>query len=279
MNWVYLNDLFIQKQDAKISPFDRGFLFGDAVYEVIPVYDRKVFLFSEHMSRLESSLLKTGINKPKVWNQIHNIIDELIDKNSHPNQAVYLQISRGEDVERNHLPRRNIKPTLFINSSELTINPYRLNPNKVGIEVKTSEDQRWGRCDVKAVTLLSNVMALVEANTDKKDEVIFHRDGKVTEGTSSNVFVVSKDKIMTPPVSELILSGITRKYIIDLLKSKSFSVVEEEINILQLYDADEIWMTSSTKEIYPVRKVDDKEIISSKPNSSIWFKVLSSFDR
>ena len=279
MNWVYLNDLFIQKQNAKISPFDRGFLFGDAVYEVIPVYDRKVFLFSEHMSRLESSLLKTGIDKPKVWNQIHNIIDELIDKNSHPNQAVYLQISRGEDVERNHLPRMNIKPTLFINSSELTINPYRLNPNKLGIEVKTSEDQRWDRCDVKAVTLLSNVMALVEANSDKKDEVIFHRNGKVTEGTSSNVFVVSKDKIMTPPVSKHILSGITRKYIIDLLKSKSFSVVEKEINILQLYDADEIWMTSSTKEIYPVRKVDDKEIISSKPNSSIWFKVLSSFDR
>ena len=101
----------------------------------------------------------------------------------------------------------------------------------------------------------------------------------MTEGTSSNVFVVSKDKIMTPQVSEHILSGITRKYIIDLLKSKRFSVVEEEINILQLYDADEIWMTSSTKEIYPVRKVDDKEIKSSEPSSSIWFKVLSSFDR
>ena len=85
MNWVYLNDLFIQKQNAKISPFDRGFLFGDAVYELIPVYDREVFLFSEHMSRLESSLLKTGIDKPKVWNQIHNIIAELIEKNSHLN--------------------------------------------------------------------------------------------------------------------------------------------------------------------------------------------------
>ena len=277
MSWVYLDDSFLQKKDAKISPFDRGFLFGDAVYEVIPVYERKIFLFSEHMTRLERSLLETGIDKPKVWNRIPTIIDGLVKKNAHSNQKVYLQISRGVDIERDHLPSKNLKPTLFISSSELFINPYRLNPNKPGLDVNTSKDPRWKRCDIKAVTLLSNVLALREADLEGKDEVIFHRDGKVTEGTSSNVFTVFGEEILTPPESELILSGITRKYVINLLKSKNLSVLEREIDVLQLYEADEVWMTSSTKEIHPVKKINNKELKPPKPQNSIWFNVLSSF--
>ena len=114
MNWTYLNDSFFQKEEVRISPFDRGFLFGDAVYEVIPVYEGKIFLFSEHMARLERSLLETGISKPPVWNQMNKIIDQLVKKNNYPYQTVYLQITRGVDSERHHLPSSNIKPTLFI---------------------------------------------------------------------------------------------------------------------------------------------------------------------
>jgi len=277
MNWTYLNDSFFQKEEVRISPFDRGFLFGDAVYEVIPVYEGKIFLFSEHMARLERSLLETGISKPPVWNQMNKIIDQLLKKNNYPNQTVYLQVTRGVDSARHHLPSSNIKPTLFITSYEFTVNPYRINPKKEGLDVKIVEDPRWHRCDIKAVTLLSNIMALEQANFDEKEDVIFHRNGKITEGTSSNVFAVFGESIMTPPTSKYILSGVTRRYVIDLLKSRNYSVSEEEIDVQKLYGADEVWLTSSTKEIQPIKKIDDKELVSPEPENSLWFKALSSF--
>ena len=166
---------------------------------------------------------------------------------------------------------------MFITSYEFTVNPYRFNPKKEGLDVKILDDPRWHRCDIKAVTLLSNIMALEQANLDEKEDVIFQRNGKITEGTSSNVFAVFGESIMTPPTSKHILSGVTRKYIIDLLKSRNYSVSEEEIDVQRLYGADEVWLTSSTKEIQPIKKIDDKELVSPEPENSLWFKVLSSF--
>lgn len=277
MSWTYLNKDFITREEVKISPFDRGFLFGDGVYEVIPIYERKAFLLEEHIARLGRSLVLTGIKRPKKWNKIPEIIDNLVERNLFDNQSVYLQITRGEDSVRNHIPDPKVEPTLFITSSELKVNPYRLNPEKKGLAVKILEDPRWDRCDIKAVTLLSNVIAMREANIEGKDGVIFCNKGKITEGASSNVFAVFDNLVVTSPESNQILSGITRKHVLSLLSVKGIKVLEKDLNLVDLYKAEEVWMTSSTQEIQPVRKIDEKVIKFKSPKDSLWFELLTSY--
>jgi len=277
MSWTYLNKDFITREEVKISPFDRGFLFGDGVYEVVPVYERKAFLLEEHIARLGRSLVLTGIKRPKKWNKIPEIIDNLVERNLFDNQSVYLQITRGEDSVRNHIPDPKVEPTLFITSSDLKVNPYRLNPEKKGLAVKILEDPRWDRCDIKAVTLLSNVIAMREANIEGKDGVIFCNKGKITEGASSNVFAVFDNLVVTSPESNQILSGITRKHVLSLLSAKGIKVLEKDINLVDLYKAEEVWMTSSTQEIQPVRKIDEKVIKFKSPKDSLWFELLTSY--
>jgi len=277
MSWTYLNKDFITREEVKISPFDRGFLFGDGVYEVIPIYERKAFLLEEHIARLGRSLVLTGIKRPKKWNKIPEIIDNLVERNLFDNQSVYLQITRGEDSVRNHIPDPKVEPTLFITSSDLKVNPYRLNPEKKGLAVKILEDPRWDRCDIKAVTLLSNVIAMREANIEGKDGVIFCNKGKITEGASSNVFAVFNNLVVTSPESNQILSGITRKHVLSLLRAKGIKVLEKDINLVDLYKAEEVWMTSSTQEIQPVRKIDEKVIKFKSPKDSLWFELLTSY--
>jgi|TARA_B100001971_G_scaffold110913_1_gene101808 D-alanine transaminase len=277
MSWTYLNKDFITREEVKISPFDRGFLFGDGVYEVIPIYESKAFLLEEHIARLGRSLVLTGIKRPKKWNKIPEIIDNLVERNLFDNQSVYLQITRGEDSVRNHIPDPKVEPTLFITSSDLKVNPYRLNPEKKGLAVKILEDPRWDRCDIKAVTLLSNVIAMREANIEGKDGVIFCNKGKITEGASSNVFAVFDNLVVTSPESNQILSGITRKHVLSLLRAKGIKVLEKDINLVDLYKAEEVWMTSSTQEIQPVRKIDEKVIKFKSPKDSLWFELLTSY--
>lgn len=277
MNWTYLNKDFITREEVKISPFDRGFLFGDGVYEVIPIYERKAFLLEEHIARLGRSLVLTGIKRPKKWNKIPEIIDNLVERNLFDNQSVYLQITRGEDSVRNHIPDPKVEPTLFITSSELKVNPYRLNPEIKGLAVKILEDPRWDRCDIKAVTLLSNVIAMREANIEGKDGVIFCNKGKITEGASSNVFAVFDNLVVTSPESNQILSGITRKHVLSLLSTKGIKVLEKDLNLVDLYKAEEVWMTSSTQEIQPVRKIDEIVIKIKSPKDSLWFELLTSY--
>ena len=277
MSWTYLNQDFITREEVKISPFDRGFLFGDGVYEVIPIYERKAFLLEEHIARLGRSLVLTGIKRPKKWNKIPEIIDNLVERNLFDNQSVYLQITRGEDSVRNHIPDPKVEPTLFITSSDLKVNPYRLNPEKKGLAVKILEDPRWDRCDIKAVTLLSNVIAMREANIEGKDGVIFCNKGKITEGASSNVFAVFDNLVVTSPESNQILSGITRKHVLSLLSVKGIKVLEKDLNLVDLYKAEEVWMTSSTQEIQPVRKIDEKVIKFKSPKDSLWFELLTSY--
>ncbi len=277
MSWTYLNKDFITREEVKISPFDRGFLFGDGVYEVIPIYKRKAFLLEEHIARLGRSLVLTGIKRPKKWNKIPEIIDNLVERNLFDNQSVYLQITRGEDSVRNHIPDPKVEPTLFITSSDLKVNPYRLNPEKKGLAVKILEDPRWDRCDIKAVTLLSNVIAMREANIEGKDGVIFCNKGKITEGASSNVFAVFDNLVVTSPESNQILSGITRKHVLSLLSVKGIKVLEKDLNLVDLYKAEEVWMTSSTQEIQPVRKIDEKVIKFKSPKDSLWFELLTSY--
>ena len=153
MLWTFLNDKFIPKEEVRISPFNRGFLFGDGVYEVIPAYNSIPFLLEDHLLRLERSLHETNIKKPLYWDQLRSLILELVEKNQYANQSIYIQITRGEDEFRSHIPSSGLKSTMFISSNELLINPYRLNPSLQGLKVEIAEDPRWNRSDIKATTL------------------------------------------------------------------------------------------------------------------------------
>lgn len=277
MLWTFLNDKFIPKEEVRISPFNRGFLFGDGVYEVIPAYNSIPFLLEDHLLRLERSLHETNIKKPLYWDQLSSLTLELVEKNQYANQSIYIQITRGEDEFRSHIPSSGLKSTMFISSNELLINPYRLNPSLQGLKVEIAEDPRWNRSDIKATTLLSNVMALDGAKDAGSDEVIFFSEGQVTEAAASNVFAVFGSQVITTPESNKILSGVTRKHILSLLEQKNIDCVQENIAVKDLLRADEIWLTSSTKEIQPVHEIDKSTLKKISPKDAIWNQLLSSY--
>ena len=277
MLWTFLNDKFIPKEEVRISPFNRGFLFGDGVYEVIPAYNSIPFLLEDHLLRLERSLHETNIKKPLYWDHLRSLILELVEKNHYANQSIYIQITRGEDEFRSHIPSSGLKSTMFISSNELLINPYRLNPSLQGLKVEIAEDPRWNRSDIKATTLLSNVMALDGAKDEGSDEVIFFLEGHVTEAAASNVFAVFGSQVITTPESNKILSGVTRKHILSLLEQKNIDCVQENIAVKDLLRADEIWLTSSTKEIQPVHVIDKSTLKKISPKDAIWNQLLSSY--
>tara|TARA_B100000949_G_C14210287_1_gene419957 strand:- start:233 stop:1090 length:858 start_codon:yes stop_codon:yes gene_type:complete len=278
MTFAFFNDGFFPIEEIKISPFDRGFLFGDAVYEVIPVYKKKLFLIDEHLSRLVRSLEETKIPKPQKWDQLKEIFTELIYLNQFSNQSIYLQISRGVEIKRSHIPSKKLEPTLFITSSSLPPNPYRKNKDRRGIKASLLEDKRWKRCDIKSVNLLPNVLALNKAHSSGFEDVIFYEGDEVTEGASSNIFLLFGKEVISPPQSNKILSGITRNYIISLLERLGLNFTEKIVKIDDLFEADEVWLTSSTREVQPVSEIDGKELTLSDPINSYWRKILEVFN-
>ena len=278
MTFAFFNDGFFPIEEIKISPFDRGFLFGDAVYEVIPVYKKKLFLIDEHLSRLVRSLEETKIPKPQKWDQFKEIFTELIYLNQFSNQSIYLQISRGVEIKRSHIPSKKLEPTLFITSSSLPPNPYRKNKDRRGIKASLLEDKRWKRCDIKSVNLLPNVLALNKAHSSGFEDVIFYEGDEVTEGASSNIFLLFGKEVISPPQSNKILSGITRNYIISLLERLGLNFTEKIVKIDDLFEADEVWLTSSTREVQPVSEIDGKELTLSDPINSYWRKILEVFN-
>ena len=277
MTYAYFNETFLPIEEVRISPLDRGFLFGDSVYEVIPVYEKKPFLFEEHILRLKRSLEETRISRPKQWENLEEIIGKLVELNRAINQSIYAQISRGVDINRSHIAEEDIEPTLFIMSSDLTLNPYRYENNIEGIKVSLQEDPRWKRCDIKATTLLPNIIALNEAVSSGSQDVIFYRNQEVTEGASSNIFLVFQGEVFTPPQSKNILTGVTRNHVINLLKDLNLTISERVIYIEDLFEAEEIWLTSSTKEIQPVSEINKKKLSVRSPEKALWRRVLENF--
>ncbi len=190
MSWAYLNNAFHRKEEVTISPYDRGFLFGDGVYEVIPSYAGKPFLYEKHVSRLLRSLNEVSINKPEQWENLESIIEDLLEKNKFSNQIIYIQVTRGQESTRSHAPDKLTSPTLFIESSELTTDLLLTSYKPPYINVGIEEDLRWTRCDIKAITLLGNVMTLDKLSYGGLEEVIFFKDNLITEGAKSNIFFV-----------------------------------------------------------------------------------------
>ncbi|HEB81278.1 MAG TPA: D-amino acid aminotransferase [Gammaproteobacteria bacterium] len=259
---VYLNGDYLPLEDAKVSVMDRGFLFGDGVYEVIPVYDGKLVGLKKHLQRLQNSLDRVTLDNPLSAEQWLSLFSSLLDKNTEqagqPESAIYLQITRGVYPKRDLVIDPQYPPTVF--AMVLPVTPPDLDRISAGITAITVDDFRWNACDIKSTSLIGNVMLKQQARAAGVDDAILIRDGLVTEGTASNVFLVKDEVLVTPPTSRCLLPGITRDLVIEIAKNNTILVEEREIKQGELDQADEIWMTSSTREIAPVIQLDGKAV-------------------
>jgi len=268
---AYLNGHYLPIEQACISTQDRGFLFGDGIYEVIPVYQKRIFEFEAHLQRLKNSLAATHISNPLTDSEWQQLCQTLVDKHPWEDQYLYLQVTRGVQMQRDHLPADNLTPTVYAYTNALTPLPEKILTQ--GISVITLEDIRWLRCDIKAITLLPNIMmklAAKEAGAD--DAILITRDGTVAEGTASNVFMVKDGALYTPPTDNKILPGVTRKVIEAIAKAEKIPLYEQSILPEALAQADEIWLTSSTKEALPVTQLNGQPVGSGKPGQ-VWHTI------
>lgn len=262
MSIVYLNDTFLPIEQAKISVLDRGFLLGDGIYEVIPAYSGRLFRLKEHLQRLDNSLDAIQITKSKQQNEWQAILEELIQRNGDHDQSIYIQITRGVVDKREHHFPDEATPTLFAMSNPITTPPLNL---QQGYKAITHEDIRWKYCYIKAITLLPNVLMRQKAVEAGAVEAILIRDGIATEGAASNLFIVRNNILITPPTGGCILPGITRDLIIELAQHEGITLLEQNITEQELRTANEVWITSSTKEIVPITQLDHAPINDGKP--------------
>ncbi len=269
--WVYINGDFVAEQQATVSVFDRGFLFADAVYEVIPAYQGQLFQPRQHIQRLWRSLSEIGIEFDDDYQQWLNYFQGILDKNGGGTQGVYLQVSRaGQCGQRSH--SFNDLSQFSLVGFTLSLPSADKQPKATPYKVITAADIRWHRCDIKTTSLLANLLMLNQAQQQGADDAIIVRNGNVVEATSSNVFVVLEGQVYTPSLSEDLLAGVTREFVIGLLHQQSVPVLEQPIDAQLLNQADEIWLTSSTKEIQPVSHVDSKPVGAEFPGQ-LWRKV------
>ncbi|WP_018623339.1 D-amino acid aminotransferase [Kangiella aquimarina] len=261
MSIAYLNGQLLAIEEAKVPALDRGFLFGDGVYEVIPVYAGRLFRFKQHIARLENSLRGIRLPMEQTLQDWANICHQLIEQNSLNNASIYLQITRGAYPERNHDFPANPNPTIFAMITALPeVQAVPSDKDLQGISVITAEDIRWQRCDIKAITLLANCMLKQQALECGANDTILVRGGVAFEATSSNLFIVRDGVIITPPLSEHLLPGITRDFLLWLAEQHGILTEQRLIPEHELLQADEIWLTSSTKEIRPVTRLNDVTI-------------------
>lgn len=263
----YLNGEFLPLEQAKVSVLDRGFIFGDGVYEVIPVFNGKLFRLEQHIERLGNSLSAVRIENPLPMAKWVTLFTTLVERNGGGNLSVYVQLTRGV-AKRDHVIPGPIMPTVFAMA-----NPISPPPVPQPVAAITLEDLRWQRCDIKAITLLANVLARYEALDEDAYEAILIRQGQVTEGAASNVFVVTQGAIKTPPKSPALLPGITRDLVLEILTANQFPVTEAPVSEAELLQAEEIWLTSSTREILPVTKLNHKPVGSGQAGP-VWARVV-----
>ncbi|MGZ8162526.1 MAG: D-amino acid aminotransferase [Methylobacter sp.] len=256
---VYLNGLYQPLNEAKVSVMDRGFLFGDGVYEVIPSYSGHLFHFQEHMERLENSLNSIRLVNPHSREQWLEILTSLLDFSL--DQYIYLQITRGVAPKRDHAFPENPVPTVFAMCSNIV----PLDGKDAGVKAISLDDSRWELCNVKATTLLANILLRQEAVEKGCAEAILVKDGYVTEGAASNIFAVIDGILITPPKGSGILPGITRDVILEIARKNNVPHSEDIISLEALKTASEIWITSSTREIIPVVELDSKKVSDGKP--------------
>lgn len=259
---VYLNGQYLPIEQAQVPVLDRGFIFGDGVYEVIPVYSRHPFRLKEHLARLERSLNSVGIHNPRTAEEWDKLVQELVARNEAEDQSVYLQVTRGV-APRDHGFPKNTVPTVFMMSSPLVTPPKDQVEN--GVTTISAEDIRWDRCDIKAISLLPNVLLKQYSIDAGVAETILFRNGIMTEASVSNVFAVEKGAILAPPKDKHMLPGITYDLVLELAGKNQIQINIGYFDKARIATADELWLTSSTKEILPVISLDGKPIGNGKP--------------
>ncbi|GAB7386796.1 D-amino-acid transaminase [Bacillaceae bacterium] len=258
---ILYQDLFVERAAARIDIEDRGYQFGDGVYEVIRVYNGRLFALEPHLQRLKRSAAEIRLPLPYSTDKLAENLHLLLKHNKLTNGQVYLQVTRGAAARIHHFPEKT-EPVLVAYTVE-TKRPLR--QLETGIKGTFVEDIRWLRCDIKSLNLLGNVLAKQRAKENGCDEAILHREGTVTEGSSSNVFLVKDDVLYTHPANRLILNGITRSLVLDLAQALHLPVKEEPFTTERLLHGDEAFVTSTTLEIMPVVAIDGTTIGGGKP--------------
>ncbi len=258
MNTVYLNGEFLPIAEAKVSVMDRGFLFGDGVYEVIPVYSRRPFRLAEHLRRLRHSLDGVRLADPHPEAEWTRLIGEIIARHGAEDQSVYLQVTRGADTKRNHAFPARVVPTVFIMSEPLVTPPAA--QRETGIACITAPDLRWLRCDLKTTALLANCLLRQLAVEAGCVETLLFRDGCLTEGAASNIFAVKDGLLLAPPKNHLMLPGITYDVVLELAAAHGLPFEVRDVPEEEVRTADELWMTSSTKEVLPITVLDGRPV-------------------
>ncbi len=259
---VYLNGKFMPIEEAHVPVLDRGFIFGDGVYEVIPVYSKHPFRLAEHLRRLQYSLDKVRIDNPMNDDGWTQLIGEIIQRNAGDDQSVYLQVTRGV-AKRDHAFPKGVRPTVFMMSSPLVTPAPALVES--GVACITAQDYRWLNCDIKSVSLLGNCLLRQLSVDAGATETILFRDGKLTEASASNVFVVRDGVLLTPPKDNLVLPGITYDVVLEIARAREFQVEVRAVDEAEVRSADEIWVTSSTKEVLAVTTLDGKPVGDGRP--------------
>lgn len=270
---VFLNGEYLPLAEAKIPVLDRGFIFADGVYEVIPAYGGQPFRVAEHLQRLQDSLDAIRLPNPHTQDEWQTILQNLLAQNGDCDQSVYLHLTRGV-APRDHSFPADTRPTVFAMASRLTPpDPQWLQD---GIEAVSLADSRWQHCNIKSIALLANILLRQQAMDENAMEAILIRDGLVTEGAASNVFIVEQGIIRTPVKDNHLLPGITRDLIVELAGDKRLACEETVIREHQLIRADEIWLSSSTREILPVTRLNHRPVGNGRPGP-VWQKMYTLF--
>lgn len=265
----YLNGDYLPLDQACVPVLDRGFIFGDGVYEVIPVYAGKLFRLDHHLQRLNNSLNSIYLSNPLSDDDWATILQQVVDRNGDSDQSLYLQVTRGV-AKRDHGFPETTRPTVFVMS-----NPFKPVDSKLleqGVAAITLEDIRWQYCHIKSIALLPNILLRQQALEADAAEAILIKQGKVTEGAASNVFIVLDGILLTPPKGECLLPGITRDLVVELADKHGINSEQRDISRVELERAEEIWVTSSTREILPVTRLDGKPVGDGNPGP-VWQRI------
>jgi len=273
---VFLNGKFMPIEEARVPVLDRGFIFGDGVYELVPVYSRVPFRIDEHLARLERSLAAVRIRNPYSRAEWRDILLKVVEKQPFEDQGIYFQVTRGV-AKRDHSFPKDAVPTVFVMSNPLVCPPKALVES--GASAVTAVDDRWHHCDIKSISLIGNcLLRQVSADAGAVETILF-RDGKLTEASASNVFVVKDGVILSPPKSNLILPGITYDVVVELAQGAGLPFEFREVSEAEVRGADELWVTSSSKEVLAVVRLDGKPVGAGVPGPAFagMYKLYQDF--
>jgi len=258
MSIAYLDGTYLPIEEARISPLDRGFLFGDGVYEVVPSYAGSMVGFAPHIARMQDGLAAVGMTLDWSESDWAELCNRLISENGTGNLGLYLHVSRGADTRRFHAFPKNVNPTVFAFTFEIAPPPVADKALAHGYHVATAKDLRWRRCHIKSTALLGNVLHFQQGYESNCDEtILYNSNNELTEASACNAFIVKDGVVITPPLDNQLLPGITRHIVLDILRKDGVIKVEERVVTMdEVNNADEVWITSSSKEIAPVTQVD-----------------------